>query len=70
LGTAAVLAAIDLIYVPAGRISKMYLVDAAFEVGWILAWRRADMPVPKEGAKVASRVLTEPGRGRHTVERV
>src|SRR3954453_11317540 len=33
VGTAAVLAAIDLVYVPAGRISKMYLVDAAIEVG-------------------------------------
>ena len=28
VGTAAVLATIDLVYVPAGRISKMYLVDA------------------------------------------
>jgi hypothetical protein len=35
VGTAAVLAAIDLVYVPAGRISKMYLLDAALEVGWI-----------------------------------
>jgi hypothetical protein len=51
LGTAAVLAAVDLVYVPAGRISKMYLVDAAFEIGWILAWRRADMPVPNDGGK-------------------
>lgn len=42
VGTAAVLAAIDLIYVPAGRISKMYLVDAAIEVGWIVAWCRVD----------------------------
>ena len=32
VGTAAVLAAIDLVYVPAGRISKMYLLDAAVEV--------------------------------------
>ena len=44
LGTAAVLAGIDLIYVPAGRISPMYLADAALEVGWIVAWMRADMP--------------------------
>jgi len=42
VGTAAVLAAIDLIYVPAGRISKMYLVDAAVELGWILAWSRVN----------------------------
>jgi hypothetical protein len=39
-GTAAVLAAIDLCYVSTGRISKMYLLDAVVEVGWLLAWRR------------------------------
>jgi hypothetical protein len=38
VGTAAVLAVIDLIYVPAVRISKMYLIDAAVEIGWIMAW--------------------------------
>jgi hypothetical protein len=46
VGTAAVLAAVDLIYVPAGRISKTYLVDAAVEVAWIMAWYQADMPAP------------------------
>ncbi len=44
VGTAAVLATIDLVYVPAGRISKMYLVDAAIEVGWIIAWGQVDKP--------------------------
>ena len=44
VGTAAVLAAIDLVYVPARRISKMYLVDAAIEVGWIIAWGQVDDP--------------------------
>lgn len=44
VGTAAVLAAIDVIYAPAGRISKMYLLDAAVEVAWIIAWSRADLP--------------------------
>jgi hypothetical protein len=38
------LAAIDLVYVPAGRISKMYLLDAVAELGWILARRRAELP--------------------------
>jgi hypothetical protein len=38
IGTAAVLGMIDLIYAPIGRISKMYLADAAVEVGWIVAW--------------------------------
>jgi hypothetical protein len=42
IGTAAVLAAVDLVYVPKGRISPMYLVDAAVEVGWILAWVTAE----------------------------
>lgn len=43
VGTAGALAAIDLVYVPAGRISKMYLLDAALEVGWIVAWSRAQV---------------------------
>jgi hypothetical protein len=38
IGTAAALAAIDLVYAPAGRISKIYLLDAAVETGWMLAW--------------------------------
>jgi hypothetical protein len=29
---------------PPRRISKMYLVDAAPEVGWIMAWCRVDKP--------------------------
>ena len=49
VGTAAVLAAIDLVYVPARRISKMYLVDAAIEVGWIMAWCRVDKPAQGGG---------------------
>jgi hypothetical protein len=43
-GTAAVLATIDLAYAPRGRISTMYLVDAAVEIGWIIAWSRAELP--------------------------
>jgi hypothetical protein len=38
VGTAAVLAGIDLTYVPMGRISKMYLIDATVEISWIIAW--------------------------------
>ena len=41
LGTASVLATVDLVYVLERRISKMYLVDAGLEVGWIVAWWRA-----------------------------
>jgi hypothetical protein len=48
LGTAAVLAAVDLVYVPAGRISPMYLIDAAAEVGWIVAWSRSKRVAPEQ----------------------
>lgn len=38
IGTAATLLVVDLTYVPKGRISRMYLQDAACEVGWLAAW--------------------------------
>jgi hypothetical protein len=38
IGTAATLAAIDLIYVPKGRISPAYLQDLLCEAGWLAAW--------------------------------
>jgi hypothetical protein len=44
VGTAAVLAAFDVTYAPVGRISRMYLLDAAIEVGWIAAWLRVAHP--------------------------
>jgi hypothetical protein len=44
IGTAAVLAVIDLVYVSKGQISVMYLLDAAMEIGWIIAWVTADLP--------------------------
>ncbi|WP_341684306.1 hypothetical protein REK76_05875 [Nocardia farcinica] len=34
------LLAIDLVFVPAGRIPPTYLLDAAMEVGWLAAWVR------------------------------
>ena len=40
IGTAATLAAIDLVYVPRGRIRVTYAVDAAAEIAWIVAWLR------------------------------
>jgi hypothetical protein len=40
-GTAGTLLAIDLVFVPAGRIRWTYLIDAAFEAAWIGLWRRA-----------------------------
>jgi hypothetical protein len=38
VGTAATLAATDLYYVPAGRISRRYLLDAVAELSWLAAW--------------------------------
>jgi hypothetical protein len=35
-----ILLAIELGYVPRGRIRATYLLDAACEVGWLLAWCR------------------------------
>ncbi|MFI8965816.1 hypothetical protein ACIGO8_27320 [Streptomyces sp. NPDC053493] len=40
LGTAVTLLAVDLVYVPRGRIRPTYLLDAAMQAGWLLAWRR------------------------------
>ncbi|HEX2312713.1 MAG TPA: hypothetical protein VHJ17_03210 [Thermomonospora sp.] len=42
VGTAATFLAIDLFYVPAGRLRWTYLLDAAMEAAWIAAWLRAD----------------------------
>ncbi|MFF9523711.1 hypothetical protein ACF1DV_17305 [Streptomyces achromogenes] len=40
LGTALTLLAVDLVYVPRGRIRPTYLLDAAMQTGWITAWLR------------------------------
>jgi hypothetical protein len=41
VGTALTFLLIDVVYVPAGRIRPTYLIDAAMEVGWIVAWSRS-----------------------------
>ncbi|MDG9719783.1 hypothetical protein [Streptomyces sp. DH24] len=41
LGTALTLLAVDLVYVPKGRIRPTYLLDAAMQTGWIAAWLRS-----------------------------
>jgi hypothetical protein len=41
IGSALSLATIDLVYVSAGRISRIYLLDAAAEVGLAIAWALA-----------------------------
>jgi hypothetical protein len=40
MGTATTLAAIDVVYVPAGRIRWTYALDAAREIRWIVLWLR------------------------------
>ncbi|OBF40643.1 hypothetical protein A5724_07665 [Mycobacterium sp. ACS1612] len=37
-GAASTFAAIDVIYVMRRRISRMYLLDALMEAGWLAAW--------------------------------
>ncbi|WP_330342187.1 hypothetical protein [Streptomyces sp. NBC_00557] len=49
LGTAMTLLAVDLVYVPKGRIRPTYLLDAAMQIGWIAAWLRSAWPT-NEGA--------------------
>jgi hypothetical protein len=43
LGTAASLCVIDFRYAITGRISRVYLVDAAVEIGWIALWLRGGL---------------------------
>lgn len=42
VGTATTLLAVDLAYVPQGRIPATYLLDALMEAGWIAAWYTCD----------------------------
>jgi hypothetical protein len=44
VGCAATLAAVDLVNVPRERISRMYLLDALAETGWLIAWASARIP--------------------------
>ncbi len=41
IGTALTFLLVDLVYVPRGRISPAYLMDAAKETGWLIAWGKA-----------------------------
>lgn len=38
MGAALTLGGVDVAYAPRRRISRMYLLDAAGEAGWLLAW--------------------------------
>lgn len=54
LGTALTLLAVDLLYVPKGRIRPTYLIDAAMQTGWIAAWLRSS-PARRTGDVRSSR---------------
>jgi hypothetical protein len=43
-GTSGALAVVDLVYASRGRISKVYLVDAAAELAWVVLWSTAKGP--------------------------
>lgn len=49
-GTALTFAAVDLWYAGRGRISKVYLLDAAVELAWLAAWAAAGRPGERRGA--------------------
>lgn len=53
IGTAATLAAIDLAYAPAGRIRRIYLLDAVAEITWILLWARQKPRATRPGKRRA-----------------
>jgi hypothetical protein len=44
VATAAALTLIDLTYALPGRISRIYLLDALVEAGWIVAWTKRGRP--------------------------
>jgi hypothetical protein len=44
VGTALCLAAVDLRYASTGRISKVYLIDAAIELAWVAVWAATARP--------------------------
>ncbi|MER7830476.1 hypothetical protein [Streptomyces sp. NPDC095602] len=61
IGTALAFLAVDLVYVPKGRIRATYLVDAAMEAAWLAAWWRAGTPRRGPTGRAARR---RPGRRR------
>lgn len=52
LGTAGVLGLIDVVHASRGRISRMYLLDAVSEAGWIAAWLLSARVRPGAGPRV------------------
>ena len=62
LGSAAGLAAIDLVYWKRGVVSAAYLLDALAEAGLVAGWLLSDAQPPRGGAHV-SRAVPDAGRG-------
>jgi hypothetical protein len=67
IGAAATFGAVDLVYGCAGRISRIYLLDAAVEVAWLTAWmatkhnrRRTSEPQAFPAEEVASETSPQP----------
>lgn len=50
-GTAAALGAIDVVYAPSGRISRVYLLDAVLQAGWLVAWLRSTPATPGQARR-------------------
>ncbi|CAM5697345.1 MULTISPECIES: hypothetical protein [Streptomyces] len=61
VGSAVTLLAVDLVYVPLGRIRPTYLLDAAMQAGWLAAWWRCGRPrCGKPGGKPRSSARSAP----------
>ncbi|WP_344450240.1 hypothetical protein [Actinocorallia aurantiaca] len=76
LGTAATLLAIDLMYVPRGRIRWTYLLDGVLEAAWIVAWLRMgrrirlDEAVERRAMEAPAGVEEAESPGKVTAEHV
>jgi hypothetical protein len=71
VGSAAGLAAIDVVYATRGRISNIYLLDAAIQIGLIVAWgfvRRRGRGVPLMAELFRRRDWTETGRDEQPLQ--
>jgi hypothetical protein len=55
LGAALTLLAVDLVYVPKGRIRPTYLFDAVMQMGWIAVWLRSTRPTSEGAARSGER---------------
>lgn len=62
VGTALTLVAVDVYYVGTGRIPRVYLLDAAMEVGWLAAWLAR--PPDEQAGLMAARPGRSAGRSR------